>query len=360
VRAIVFPSLLVRRWLRLLPLFALAWTATAQRDLAYQWNDQGLAAAERGAYKKAEALYRKAMDRWRALGPGHDAHFAVTEVNLADAQCEQGRRKDCERSLEDSLSIFRRTLGVRNGRTLANMNLLAGVALMLAEVGDAERLYDEALPIERELYPHGLELARTLGGLAEIRTQQSSLEDALRLGEEALTLTLEIDGEKGADAALEYSIVAEVHRMSGRLDRALPLYRKSQEIYEKVLGPEHPRVGCVLSAEGLILISEHKYASAEQMLLHARRIMDRSCPNCGLEQSMVLGNLGMLRLRQERFKEAEELLTKALGIEERFMRKPGRLMAVTLQSLAEVLRHERRFEEAARLKERAGVISAYR
>jgi Tfp pilus assembly protein PilF len=88
--------------------------------------------------------------------------------------------------------------------------------------------------------------------------------------------------------------------------------------------------------------------------------MDRSCPNCGLEQSMVLGNLGMLRLRQERFKEAEELLTKALGIEERFMRKPGRLMAVTLQSLAEVLRHERRFEEAARLKERAGVISAYR
>jgi tetratricopeptide (TPR) repeat protein len=347
-------------WLRLFAFSALACTAATQNDPAYQWNDQGLAAAARGANQEAEVLYHKAMDRWRALGPGHDAHFAVTEMNLAQVQCAQGRRQDCEKTLEDSLAIFRRTLGVHNERTLANMNLLGGVALMVEDADYAEKLFNEALPIEREFFPHDLQLARTLGGLAALRTQQSRLEEALPLAEEALKLTLETDGENGVDAALEYSNVAEIHRVSGRLDRALPLYHKSQEIYEKVLGPEHPRVGCILSEEGLLLMNEHKYAMAEQALVRARNIMDKNCPNCGFEQSMTLANLGLLRVRQDRFKDADQLLTKALAIEEHSMQRPGPIMAATLEALSELRKRERRFDEAARLQSRADVILAYR
>jgi tetratricopeptide (TPR) repeat protein len=347
-------------WLRLLVFLALSCSAVAQRDPAYQWNDQGLAAADKGAYQEAEAFYHKAMDRWRALGPSHDAHYAVTEMNLAQAQCGLGNRKECEKSLEDSLAIFRRTLGERNERTLSNMNLLAGVALMREDADYAEKLFEEALPIERELFPHNLQLARTLGGLAALRTQQSKLDEALPLGEEALKLTLETEGENSVDAALEYSNVAEIHRISGRLDRAMPLYRKAQEIYEKVLGPEHPRVGCVLSEEGLALMTDHKYAMAEQALLRARQIMDKRCPDCGFEQSMTLSNLGLLRLRQERFKDADKLLTKALAIQEQYMKRPGPLMAATLEALAQLRQRERRFDEAERLKSRAAVILAYR
>src|SRR5262245_27396739 len=77
--------------------------AVLQTDLAYKWNGEGLAAADRGAYKDAEVLYRKAMERWRALGPGYDAHFAISEMNLAEIQCNQGLRLECKKSLEDSL-----------------------------------------------------------------------------------------------------------------------------------------------------------------------------------------------------------------------------------------------------------------
>jgi tetratricopeptide (TPR) repeat protein len=347
-------------WLKLFALSVLACTAAAQSDPAYQWNDEGLAAAARGDNQEAEALFHKAMDRWRALGPGHDAHFAVTEVNLAQAQCGEGRRQECEKTLEDSLAIFRRTLGVRNERTLMNMNLLGGVALMLEDAGYAEKLFNEALPIEREFYPHDLQLARTLGGLAALYTQQSKPDEALPLAEEALKLTLETEGENSVDAALEYSNVAEIHRVSGRLDRALPLYRKAEEIYGKTLGPEHPRVGCILSEEGLLLLTDHKYAMAEQALLRAQKIMDKNCPNCGFEQSMTLANLGLLRVRQDRFKEADRLLTRALALEEKYMSKPGPIMAATLEALAELRKRERRFDEAARLKSRADVILAYR
>ena len=347
-------------WLRLFAFSALAFSSAAQTDPAYQWNDQGLTAAGRGDNQEAEVLYHKAMDRWRALGPGHDAHFAITEMNLAQAECAQGRRQDCEKSLEDSLAILRRTIGVRNERTLTNINLLAGVALMLEDADYAEKLFNEALPIEREILPHDVQLARTLGGLAALRTQQSKPDEALALGDEALKLTLETEGENSVDAALEYSNVAEIHRIAGRLDRALPLYHKAQEIYERTLGPEHPRVGCVLSEQGLLLMTEHKYAMAEKALVRARQIMDKNCPSCGFEQSMTLSNLGLLRLRQDRFKEADDLLTRALILQEKYMLKPGPMMAATLEALSELRKRERRFDEAARLKSRAEVIEAYR
>src|SRR5215471_1404522 len=96
--------------------------AVVQTDPAYKWNDEGLTAADRGAYKEAEALYHKAMERWRTLGSGFDAHFAVTEMNLSEIQYNQGLRLECKKSLEDSLTILRRTLGVRDERTLTNMN----------------------------------------------------------------------------------------------------------------------------------------------------------------------------------------------------------------------------------------------
>lgn len=346
--------------LALLAAFALACYGAPQSDPAYHWNDQGLAAAARGANQEAEALYEKALERWRSLGPSHDAHFAITEMNLAQAQCAEGRRQQCEKSLEDSLAILRRTIGIRNERTLTNLNLLAGVALMLEDADYAEKLFNEALPIERESFPHDLQLARTLGGLAALRTQQGNLKDALPLGEEALSLTLQVEPENSIDAALEYSNVAEIHRMEGNLDRALPLYLKAREIYEKVLGPDHPRVGCVLSEEGLIYVAEQKYAMAEETMARARKIVDKSCPSCGFEQSMTLTNLGMLRIRQERYKEADQLLTKALSFEEHFMQKPGPIMASTLQALAQVRKQQRRFEEAERLKSRAAVIMSYR
>jgi tetratricopeptide (TPR) repeat protein len=323
------------------------------------WNDEGLAAARRGDYKEAESLFRNAMDRWRALGPEHDAHYAVTEQNLARIQCSQGLRMECQKSLEDSLDILRRTLGSRDEHTLTNLNLLAGVALALENAGYAANLLNEALPIEREHYPHSICLSQGLGTYAVLLTRQLKLKDAFLFGEEALTLTLEIAGEYNVEAALNYSIVAEIHRLDGRSDRALPLFRKSRDIYEKLFGKEHPRVGMLLSQEGLLLLDDRKYALAEHTLLRARQIMDKKCPDCGYEQSMTLYSLGLLRSRQGRLQEAEKLLTRALAIQEQYMQRPGPAMGATLETLADVLRRERRFAEAERFQGRAFLILAH-
>ena len=345
--------------LRQLAVCAIACTACAQVDPAYVWNDQGLAASARGANREAEALFHKAMDRWRSLGPSHDPHFAITEANLAQAQCAEGKRADCQKSLEDAVAILRRTVGLKSIHTLTTLNLLAGVQLMREDVASAEKLLTEALPVEREILPHDIQLARTLGSLASLRTKQARIEEALPLAEEALRLSLEVEGENSVDAALEYSNVAEIHRLAGRNDRAMPLYRKSAEIYAKTAGPEHPRVACILSEEGLVLMADRKYSLAEQVMERARKMVDQHCAACAFEQSMILSNLGLLRLHQERYPEADQILTKALAFEEKAKQAPGPMMAATLEALAQVRRQQRRFEEAERLKSRAAVIAAY-
>jgi len=51
---------------------------------------------------------------------------------------------------------------------------------------DKTELFNEALPIERELYPNDTQLARTLGGLASLAMREGQTDKAIPLAEEAL------------------------------------------------------------------------------------------------------------------------------------------------------------------------------
>ena len=143
-----------------------------------------------------------------------------------------------------------------------------------------EELFLEALPIERELYPNDTQLARTLGGLASLAMREGQAEKAIPLAEEALAITVQSEGENSLDAALAYANIAEAHRVLGRNDRALPLFRKSRATYERILGTDHPRVSSVLTQEGLLLLQEGKLGMAEEAL-------DRSLGDRGTVVSQV-------------------------------------------------------------------------
>ena len=59
------------------------------------------------------------------------------------------------------------------------MNLLAGVCVMMEDYARAEALYSEALPVERQYFPHDVQLSRSLGGLASMSMQRGELDAAL-------------------------------------------------------------------------------------------------------------------------------------------------------------------------------------
>jgi tetratricopeptide (TPR) repeat protein len=190
--------------------------------------------------------------------------------------------------------------------------------------------------------------------------RESQTEKAIPLAEEALALTVKSEGENSLDAALAYANIAEAHRVLGRNDRALPLFKKARTTYERLLGADHPRVSSVLTQEGLLMLQEGKLAMAEEALERSLGIVQRSCPNCAFERAAAENNLALLRIRQGKLEEADRLLTNVLALQEKAPEMPKSEMAVTLNSLAVVRQREKRFEDAERLKQRAAMPQSYR
>ena len=203
-------------------LTAIAAAAQAPVERAQSLNTQGNQVAESGNNAEAERLYREAIEIWRSLGPAYEAHTAGTLVNLGVALTGDGQRAAAAKVLEEALVLHRRSLGTQHHRTIANMNLLAGNYLMMGNPERGEMLFQEALPIERELYAGDIQTARTLEGLAYGLVWRRRPREALPLAEEALRIAVQSTGENSLDTALAYSGVAEAHRAMGAGERALP------------------------------------------------------------------------------------------------------------------------------------------
>jgi tetratricopeptide (TPR) repeat protein len=331
--------------------------AMDQSREALELNRRGLEAVHRGDAAEAEKLYRQSIDIYKTMGPNYVPHIGVAEYNLGQALCLSGHRGEARPVLEDALALLRGSLGVRHKDTLAAMNYLGGLRLMMGDTSGAKALFQEALPIERELYPQDDQLALTLGGLSSILIREDRAEEALPLADEALSVALAADGEMSVNAALAYATAAEVHRSARRYDRALPLYRKSLNIYEKLLGPDHPRVAGVLSEIGVIEMEDHNYTLAERDMQRGLEIVQRS-PGWDFEEWIAETNLGVLRLRQGKYEEAAHLLTRSLEKQEHAGIHDGHDIAITLRALAAVREKQRRYEDAKQLREREASLGA--
>lgn len=332
-------------------------SASTQPQVARDLSNQGLEAYDRHDYATAERLDRSAIAQWQALGADYAPHLGVTRMNLGLALSMQGRRTEALNEFQQSVALLRGALGVHKIQTLISMNMLAGLDLMLGDDASAQRLVDEALPIAREIDPAGIQSSRALVAQACLYLRNKHFEEALALADEAIRIATKAAGEESIDTALAYGAAGEVHRSAGRPERALPLYRRARAIYEKVYGPEDPRVASVLSQEALVLIDDHKLALADQQLKRSRAILDHSCPACAAERWNYEAALGMLRTRQGKYAEADRLFTRLLSAQEAAQPEPVADLAATLNALAFVRRKEHLFADADRLTNRAAALS---
>lgn len=323
---------------------------------ARDWNERGLEAAKRGDAAGAEKLYRQSIQEWRRMGSGYAPHLGITEYNLGQALCAQGRLGDAMPVVEDALKLLRGSLGARHLYTLSVMNYLGSLRLMLGDTEGGAALFREALPLERELYPKDEQLSLTLGGLSSVLVREKHPAEALPLAEESLTLALETSGEQSLASALAYANVASVYKWEQRYDRALPLYRKALSIYERLVGPDHPRTAGIQGEIGLLEMEDGKFTLAERDMQRSLDIAQRS--GWAFEQWIAESNLGMLRYRQGKLEEAAGLLTRSMSKQEQAGIRGGLDMAVTIDTLAKVREKQRRFDEARELREREATVGA--
>jgi tetratricopeptide (TPR) repeat protein len=223
---------------------------------------------------------------------------------------------------------------------------VASNCLSMGDDAQADTLFAESARRLGANYPGSLQLGRALGGMAAVRIWRGDNASAVPFAEEALNITIAQDGDSSVDTALAYSTVALCHLAARRTDRALPLYRKSLAIYEKLLGPENPRVAAARSQMALVLIVDGKLGPAEDELRKAQSSLLASCPRCDVEMCNIETNIAMLRMRQGNLKEADRLLNHVLSIQESGGWSRGAI-AATLKSLDQIHGRTAEAKEAA-------------
>jgi len=300
------------RWLVILSA-ALAYGHSQEEGLAL--NRRGLEAEGRRDYAEAEKNYRQSSELFRLLGPQFEAHLSIELFNLAESMCWQGKWREVAPVFDESLTLSRRALGPKHIRTLADLNALANVSMMLGDTARAEALLEEAQAIARTNYPADLHFAHTLAALSGLSLRMGRPDEALPYADEALSVALKAEGVEGAESALMYQNVAQVHQAAHRLERALPLFRKARAILERLGRTADPRYASLLSQEGLALMDEGKLGLAESDMRRAIELLSQP-PVATFELAAAQSNLGVLRMRQKKYAEADELLTKALSGEQ--------------------------------------------
>jgi tetratricopeptide (TPR) repeat protein len=298
-------------------------------------NKRGLEAANRRDYVEAEKYYRQSAGIYRARGPEFEAHLSIELFNLAESMCGQGKWLEGNGIFEESLALSRRALGPKHIRTVADLNALGNVSMMLGDMPRAEAVLVEALAIEREKYPADLQLAHTLAGLSALRRRAGKPDEALPFAEEALSVTLKAEGTEGPESAMMYQNVAQIHSAACRTDRALPLYRKARAILERLGAASDPRYASLLSQEGLALMDDGKLGLAESGMKRAIELLSQT-PAAEIELAMAQNNLGLLLMRQKKYAEADELLTRALAMEQLYNSQDAAQIGRTRDALAQV------------------------
>lgn len=335
------------------------WGANAQPQRAREINQQGLDEVVRGDFDAARSHLSEALRIYLALGSEFAPHAAIETMNLGDEATAEGHWVEAQSFFEQAQARAKASFGPQNIYTVTITNRLANVHVVRGEFDPAEALYSENLAVERKLYPRDLQTGHTLSGLGHLHARQGKTRQALAEAEEGLALTIQAAGESDPEAGLAYANVAQIHRLAGHHDRAVPLLRKAHAIYERAYGPDSPRLASVLSQEGLEEMYEGKLALANDDMMRAVKLLSASAAT-SVNLAVAEQNLGLLRLRQKKYAEADRLLSHALKLQDQYRARPGADMAQTLSLLALVREKERRFEDAESLKARAATLTSYR
>ncbi len=144
--------------------------------------------------------------------------------------------------------------------------------------------------------------------------QQKKYNEAILIGEQALTLIKEQLGDTHPLTAVMLNGLAKLYYNQGRYTEAEPLYQQALAIIKQELGENHPDTATSLNNLALLYYSQGRYTEAEPLFQQALAIRKEQLGENHPSTATSLNNLGELYRTQGNYTEAEPLLKQALAI----------------------------------------------
>ena len=231
-------------------------------------NNLALVYLAQGRFNETESLLKRALSiREKSLGPEHP-DVAETLGNQAELYRHQGRFAEAEAVNKRVVLIVEKALGSEHPRV--------GLALNNWAIGYELRPLKEAgLSLSAASYPRSLSPTADTG---------RSL------------------------------VPGETVRGLERYDEAELIAERVVSIYEKAVGPAHPRFALSLNLLGSVYVLQERFAEAEPLFKRALSIREQALGAGHADVGESYANLAELYLRQGRAGEAEPFYQRALAI----------------------------------------------
>lgn len=215
----------------------------------------------------------------------------------------------------------RKRLDSFDDRPLEQARLKLSIGKMYRKLGlyeKAEPLLKQAQAVLAEKLGNTLDVADANLELAELYLANTKLEEAERLALDALAIRRAVMGNAHLTTAKDLVVLAEVRWQQGDRNEALRLGQEALTLRELTLPPEDPEIGMVLAQVGAYLDFMGQNSKARPINDRAVAILRKSDKRLSLVEA--LNNIGMIHSQEGRhddariaYDEALEMVREALG-----------------------------------------------
>jgi len=139
----------------------------------------------------------------------------------------------------------------------------------------------------------------------------------------------------------------------GRSADAEALFKRSLDIREKTLGPDHVNVAHSLYELGYFYHRQGSYADAEPLYKRSLKIAEKQLGPKHPVVAELLNNMADLYVREEQYTKGEPLAKRSVEILEETLSPEDPTLALSLSTLAEVYHGQQRAEDAEPLYRRS-------
>lgn len=242
-----------------------------------------------GLYKQAEDLLSK-----ERIGVGQDYRARARQaLALADVQAALERYPEAE-ALYAEADHDLAEVTEPDPETRARILIGRGdAASSLERFAQAQQFYDEALAVGRLPGAPADVTARSLEGIAMLKTYADEPAVALGWYEKALAERIRVSGETHPNVSQILGNMGATAYLMGDSERARAHMLRSIAVDRRVLGPRHPKVGIGLGNLGRLELERRRYAEARTLLDEAVAIQEEALDATRADLALPLSNLAL-------------------------------------------------------------------
>lgn len=281
--------------------------------------------------------------------------------SYSDKAREAVSRQDfdlAETQLRAALRLAR-TFRQPDRKVVVSLNNLAIVHSQRGQFALAEPLLNEALQVTVAINGENhANTAECLFNLAMVHLQTGKIDDAIADAERGAAITAKPAKGSAPDFAACLVQAAQLLAQKGDAERTETVLLKSVDVTGKQFGAGHPRMAIALASLATLYRSQERFEAAKKSLIESLQILekDESAPPSAL--ALVLNNLGTVYQQQGQLQQAEPLLQKSVQLIEQELGREHPRVAAAKMNLAIVLDSLGNRDEARVLFEKA--LSVFR